>query len=333
MANDKPFEATPQRLERARRDGDLPRAGEFVALGAFAGGGLGCALAAAPLAALARLGIVAAAHGGVPAWFGWACALSLLPALGAAAGGVLAFVAVQGRIGVRRLTFDASRLAPQAGLQRMFSRDTALGIGRAAVAGVALAAAFVPLLLDALDLVRGPATPERLAASMLSAATRIVLTALIAGALLGTLDLVWARASWRRRLRLNHAEMKAELRSSEGDPLLRGRRRRAHGALVRGSLRRLREASFVVVNPEHVAVALAYRPPEIAVPRVVVRARGEAAIAVKRKARELALPIVEEPLLARALFAGAEEGAYVPRALYEPVARIVAALLRPVARG
>jgi len=127
--------------------------------------------------------------------------------------------------------------------------------------------------------------------------------------------------------------MKAELRSSEGDPLLRGRRRRAHGALVRGSLRRLREASFVVVNPEHVAVALAYRPPEIAVPRVVVRARGEAALAVKRKARELALPIVEEPLLARALFAGAEEGAYVPRALYEPVARIVAALLRPVARG
>ena len=82
----------------------------------------------------------------------------------------------------------------------------------------------------------------------------------------------------------------------------------------------------MVVNPEHVAVALAYRPPEVAVPRVVVRARGEAAQSVKRKARELALPIVEEPLLARALFAATDEDAYVPRELYAAVARIVAAL-------
>jgi flagellar biosynthesis protein FlhB len=142
-----------------------------------------------------------------------------------------------------------------------------------------------------------------------------------------------ARASWRRRLRLDHAELKSELRRSEGDPLLRGRRRRAHGALVRGSLRRLGEASFVVVNPEHVAVALAYRPPEVAVPRVVVRARGEAAHRVKRKARELALPVIEEPALARALFAAGDEGTYVPRELYAAVAKIVAALLRPADRA
>jgi len=332
MASDKQFEATPQRLERARREGDLPRASELVALGAFAGGGFGCALAAAPLAALARAGIVSAVHRAPPAWFGLACALALLPGLGAASGGVLAFVAVQGRIGVRALKFDATRLAPQAGLRRMFSRETASGIARACVAGAALAAAFVPSAFDALDDLRGPASPERIAGTMLAAATRIVATALVAALLLGLLDLVLARASWRRRLRLNHAELKAELRRSEGDPLVRGRRRRAHGALVRGSLLRLREAAFVVVNPEHVAVALAYRPPEVSVPRVVVRARGEAALSVRRKARELALPIVAEPLLARALFSATEEGAYVPRELYEPVARIVAALLQTPGR-
>jgi flagellar biosynthesis protein FlhB len=327
MNDDKAFEAPPQRLERARREGDLPNAGEFVALGALAGGGLGCALAAAPLAALARLGIVSALRGALPAWFGLACAFALLPALGAASGAVLAFVAVQGRVGLRPLKLDASRLAPQNGLKRMFSRETVQGIVRALVAGGALAIAFVPIVLDALGVVREPASPERLAASMLGAATRIVATALIAGAILAGLDLLFARAAWRRRLRLNHAELKAEMRRSEGDPLVRGRRRRAHGALLRGSLHRLREASFVVVNPEHVAVALAYRPPEVAVPRVVVRARGEAAQSVKRTARELALPIVEDPPLARALFAATGEDAYVPRELYAAVARIVAALL------
>ncbi len=327
MSADKAFEATPQRLERARREGDLPRANEFVALGAFAGGGLGCALAAAPLAAAARLGIASAARGAVPAWFGLACAFALLPALGAASGAILAFVAVQGRIGLTPLKFDASRLAPAAGFKRMFSRETALGIARATLVGAALAAAFVPIVLDALAIVREPASPERLAATMLAAATRIVVTALVAGAALAVLDLIVARAQWRRRLRLSHTDLKNELRRSEGDPLVRGRRRRAHGALLRGSLRRLREASFVVVNPEHVAVALAYRPPEIAVPRVVVRVRGEAALSVKRRARELCLPVFEEPALARALFAASEEGAYVPRELYAAVARIVAALL------
>jgi flagellar biosynthesis protein FlhB len=330
MAGDKPFEATPQRLERARREGDLPRASEFVALGAFAGGGLGCALAAAPLAALARVGIVAATQGALPTWFGLACAIALLPALGAASGAVFAFVAVHGRVAARPLKFDVARLAPHTGVRRMLSGETLLGVARAFVAGVALAAAFVPVIRDALDLLRGPASPERLAASMSSAALRIVATALVAGVLVALLDLGLARLSWRRRLRLDHAELKSELRRSEGDPLVRGRRRRAHGALLRGSLQRLREAAFVVVNPEHVAVALAYRPPEIAVPCVVVSARGEAALRLKRRARELGLPIVEEPLLARALLV-VDADACVPRELYEPVARIVAALLRPVA--
>jgi flagellar biosynthesis protein FlhB len=332
LAQDKPFEATPQRLDRARREGDLPRANEFVAVGAFAGGGLGCALAAAPLAALARAGLGAAASGDSPAWFGLACAFALLPALGAASGAVLAFVAVQGRLVVRPLRFELGRLAPQAGLRRMFSRDTAAASLRALGAGAVIAAALLPVLSDTLALVRGPASAERLASGMLAAATRIVFTALAAGALLAAFDFVSARAAWRRKLRLDHAELKSELRRSEGDPLLRGRRRRAHGALLRGSLRRLREASFVVVNPEHVAVALRYQPPDVPVPRVVLSARGEAALRVKRRAHELHVPVVEAPQLARALLSAAGEDAYVPRELYEPVARIVAALRIPAAR-
>ena len=126
---------------------------------------------------------------------------------------------------------------------------------------------------------------------------------------------------------MDFEELKRDLRQNEGDPLVRGRRRKAHGALLRGSLERVREAAFVVVNPSHVAIAMAYAPPRIAVPLVVVRAIDEAALAVKRRAGELGIPVVEDSKLARALFAATRAGAPIPRGTYDAVARIVAALL------
>jgi flagellar biosynthesis protein FlhB len=133
---------------------------------------------------------------------------------------------------------------------------------------------------------------------------------------------------WRHRLRMSLDELKRDLRQNEGDPSLRLRRRRAHGGLVRGSIGRLREAAFVVANPSHIAIALAYRPPQIAVPRVVVRATDEAALFVRRRAAQLGIPVVEDVTLARALFATSEPDAFIPRELYEDIARIVAVLLQ-----
>ena len=90
----------------------------------------------------------------------------------------------------------------------------------------------------------------------------------------------------------------------------------------------MKEAAFVVCNPGHVAIALAYRPPEIAVPQVLVRAIDEAALEVKRRCRTLEIPIVEEIALARSLLATAEAGKAIPVPLYAAVAAVVAALMR-----
>jgi flagellar biosynthesis protein FlhB len=123
-------------------------------------------------------------------------------------------------------------------------------------------------------------------------------------------------------------EVKRDLKQSEGDPHVRNRRKQTHRGLLRGSITRLREAAFVVTNPTHVAVALEYRPPEVEVPRVLIRAIDAGAMLVKERARELGIPLVEDVALARALLASTQVGGSIPRGAYEVVARIVASLIR-----
>ena len=90
-----------------------------------------------------------------------------------------------------------------------------------------------------------------------------------------------ARSAWLRRLRMSFEERKRELKEEEGDALARGRRRSLHRALLKGGIGRVADAAFVVVNPTQLAVALAYRPPCIPVPEVLVRASDAAAARVR----------------------------------------------------
>ncbi len=95
--------------------------------------------------------------------------------------------------------------------------------------------------------------------------------------------------------------------------------------LARGSLRRVKEAAFVVCNPEHIAVALEYRPPAVPVPRVLVRAADETAARVRAIAVECGVPLVRNVALARMLYETDVEQ-YIPPECYAAVAEIVAQL-------
>ena len=101
-----------------------------------------------------------------------------------------------------------------------------------------------------------------------------------------------------------------------------------HRALVRGTTARTREASFVVVNPTHVAVAIRYAPPAVPVPEILVRAADEAALRVREIARASRIPIVENIALARSLYASGSASAPIPRDAYVAVAQVIAELDR-----
>jgi flagellar biosynthesis protein FlhB len=328
MNPDKPFDPTPSRLERARREGDLPRANDAVALGAFAVA-LGVFVATAlPAAAAARSALTEAARGRSGAWpYCALAAYALLPAGGSIAGAVGAHWALAGRIGLRFRPIELARFNPLRGLRELLSREAVLAIVKATVAALAMACALRPALFAALVQTSRGGDPAALAAIVGSSAAAVVLTALAVAAPFALVDAGLQRRRWRRQLRMDVDELKRDHKANEGDPMLRGRRRKAHGALVSGSLGRVREAAFVVVNPDHIAVALAYAPPRIAVPLVVVRAAGAGALTVKRRAVDLGIPIVEDAPLARELFRLTRAGACIPRSAYDAVARIVAALL------
>ena len=241
---------------------------------------------------------------------------------------MLASVAVGGGIALRELRIDFAKLSPAAGLRRIASARTLSFAARSMLAACIATAALTPIVRDASPLGNAGATQEDVAAAAIRAVRNVLVTATLVGVAFGLVDTLLERLAWRRRLRMSFDEMKRDLKQSEGDPQLRSRRRAQHRALIRGSLLRLPEATFVVANPAHVAIALEYRPPEIAVPRVVLRAIDAGAQLVKSRARSLGIPIVEDVSLARTLLATTRIDDVIPRECYLAVARIVAVLLR-----
>jgi flagellar biosynthetic protein FlhB len=149
--------------------------------------------------------------------------------------------------------------------------------------------------------------------------------ALIAGAA----DIVMQRARFLRNLRMTPRELKEERAESEGRPETKARRRSAALKRSRGMrISAIREATAVVTNPTHIAIALRYAPPLIDVPVVVARGADLLASVVRGAAESFGVPVVEAPELARLLYAHAETDDPIPEEAYAAVAAVFAWILR-----
>lgn len=330
MSDDaKPFEATAQRIERARREGDLARAGEFSANVAFAAA-VGTVAAILPTgSALARTALERGAAGREDAVASVALvALALVPILAAAGAAVVATAAQGGGLRVTPVAFKSARVHPFEGLKRIVSRDTTAHALRSALAFAVAGAAMLPALRACMTGVVAARGADGVAAVAWHAAARVAWIGCAVGAAFAVAEVAAARRSWLRRLRMSFEERKRELKEQDGDPAVRGRRASLHRALLRGGLARMKDAAFVVANPTHVAIALAYRPPAVPVPVVLVRAADAVARAVRTAAAERDIPVIENVALARALYRDAVVDRPIPHAYYVAVAEIVAALQR-----
>lgn len=327
MPEEKHLAPTQARLERARREGDVPRSSDITTAGSLAGGILGLLLVMPLLAnAAQRCAFVSLREERVPfGAYAFLAIAGLVPMLGGALGAGAATFAQTRRIALRFPKFAFEKLDPIKGLQRMFSRDALVAAAKSCCMALVTGLALYPSVRGFLA---GEGTLEKLEPLVVGAMETILVTVTISCAAFGVVDLAWENAKWRRRLRMSFDEVKRDLKQSEGDPHVRNRRKQTHRGLLRGSITRLREAAFVVTNPTHVAVALEYRPPEVEVPRVLIRAIDAGAMLVKERARELGIPLVEDVALARALLASTQVGGSIPRGAYEVVARIVASLIR-----
>lgn len=331
-SGDKRYDATPSRRRRARSDGNVARSGELTSLAAFGAATLAAA-STVPVTAGAAFTALrdAATHplgGAGPPALAYLAIAGLVPAVAAAGAASGVALAQGGGLHLTGVRIDLKRLNVVAGLKRMFGGEALVGVMRAALAFGAALLAMLPLAADVVGAGSAVRAPGGAASLVASVALRACCAALAVGAVFAVADYALARRRWLRGLKMSFEELKRDAKENDGDPQVRARRKSAYRAVVRGAIGRTREASFVVVNPVHVAVAIRYAPPEVTVPQILVRALDDAALRVKAIARSHGIPVVEDVALARLLFAQGESGRAIPPDTYVAVAQVIASLAR-----
>jgi len=140
---------------------------------------------------------------------------------------------------------------------------------------------------------------------------------------IGGLDFTFQFAEHRRKNRMSRKDLQDEIKSAEGDPHFKQRRRQKALALASGQMADVPNASVVMVNPTHYAVALTWDPMAASAPIVVAKGADEVAHRIREIAHANDVPIHSDPPGTRALFAVAEIGSPVPRDQYEAVAAAI----------
>jgi flagellar biosynthetic protein FlhB len=245
---------------------------------------------------------------------------------------VAAGLAVQGGVMLsgKSLKPKLERLSPKQGFKRLVSPDslvdTAKSMLRLIMLGVVV---FLVVPSVAADHLRGGAVGAREGAAAAGADVIMLLRLLaVAGLLIGLADIGFQRWRTERKLRMSKQEVKQEMKSTEGNPEVRARRRQAHRQLSRNQmLAAVQESSVVVVNPIHVAVALKYNE-QTGAPQVVAKGRDDVAERIRARATEHGVPMVESRALAWVLYDTTEVGREVPVELYQAVALVLAFVMQ-----
>lgn len=330
-AAEKPFEPTPHRLLKAKREGNVARSSELSANLSFLVAGA-TVVATVPLIGAVASAQLVASLAGVKPQCAYILAVALLPVAGAAAAGAVAAILQGGGLTMTGVAPKIERLNPARGFGRMLSRETVAHSARAAIAFACAALAMLPAIATTGGaMLRAPGFGA-VAGAAWKGSQEVAAAAAAVGLFFSLAEYGSARTVWLRKLRMSFEERRREAKDDEGDTVARGRRRALHRVLLRSGLRRVHDAAFVVANPSHVTVALEYRPPAVQVPRILVRAAGELALRVRRIARERGIPVVENVALARALYRDGRAGEPIPHAHYVAVAEVVVALQRALER-
>jgi flagellar biosynthetic protein FlhB len=251
---------------------------------------------------------------------------SVLPlALGLMLFGItLDLAQVASRPSMKRLRPDLRRLNPFRGLQRIVSSRSLWETAKAALRLVVVAAIAWPMIAHLLASASRGGSLSLLVSTSSEAVLELLRNAAAAGLVLAGIDYLVQRRRLLQDLRMTRAEVVEERRQSEGDPHVRSAIRSRQLRMSRNRMiAAVRTADVVLVNPSHVAVALAYRPQRGA-PEVVASGAGVVALAIRRQAERHAVPVVEEPPLARLLWKCCQVGELIPFELYEVVAYVLA---------
>ncbi|MBX9595549.1 MAG: EscU/YscU/HrcU family type III secretion system export apparatus switch protein [Roseomonas sp.] len=336
-AGDKTEAATPRRLEKAREEGQVALSREVVGWSGLAAGTLATMLVLPTIGAdlmRAMRGALESAHtlGMANAamtlfWWGGLVVLPVATAvtLGAVAG---TLAQTRGLVSAKAMAPRLNKISPWAGLKRLVGPEALMEFARTLAKLVIVGAALWHVGSDLAALqasLHQPAAALPVAAG--AVAMRLMLAALLAFAGIAVLDVLWVRFRFARQMRMSRQDLRDEAKESEGDPMLRARRRQMRQ--VQGRRRMMAavpNAAVVITNPTHYAVALAYDGGDAA-PRIVAKGVDAMAARIRETATKAGVPLVANPPLARALWR-LDVDAEIPAEHYQAVAEIIAYVWR-----
>jgi flagellar biosynthetic protein FlhB len=337
-AQDKSFDPTPSRLERARREGDMPVSREATGAAAYAGFFLASLAGAVTLGpqiasalavfherpeAFSPIGSKAALGAAMSSAVAPASILLAAPAAFAAAALILQQSVV---IAPVRLKMKLSRLSPFANAKHKFGPDgLAEFIKGAAVLGL-IGAGFFALYADRFDRLPGAALMrgEGVAGAIASEAAPLIGAVAAFALLVGAADLLWVRFRRNKRLMMSLEEVRRDAKETDGDPHFKSaRRERAKAIATNKMLADVPKASVVVVNPEHYAVALKWDGPKSGPPVCVAKGVDKMAAKIRELAAASGVPIRRDPLTARAIYAVVDVGEAIRREHFAAIAAAI----------
>jgi flagellar biosynthetic protein FlhB len=230
-----------------------------------------------------------------------------------------------------KLSIDISRLSPLTGFTRLFSIKSGIEFFKnlikvSVVAWVAAWVAF-PKLSQLDHMIYEPI--DNLPNVLYKLLLHLLLGVVAVLTALAMFDYAYQRFSFLQEMRMSKQEVKEEHKQSEGDPVIRARLRaiRMNRARKR-MMAAVPKASVIITNPTHYAVALQYEMGEAGAPKVVAKGADLIAAKIREIAKEHDVPIVENPPLARALYANVEIDREIPAEHYKAVAEVISYVFR-----
>jgi flagellar biosynthetic protein FlhB len=344
MAGERTEQASPQRREKARKDGDLVHSRELCS-------------ASGTLAGVMLLGVAAPrflngwtstlsefmAYGKTSDWeletvdatlrSLISLAMSTLAPVGLVAAGVTAAALGAGvlqtggvQIHPQVLSFKFDRLNPVSNLKNLFSLRSLARLGKSMIPATLLAIFAVQRMARQMD------SPPFSSVRLVALGGDVYDLLLAASWLLFGWAMIDYLVEWRsreQRLKMSRQDMRDEYRDAEGNPQIRGRIRNLQRAARRRRMKAdVSRAAVVITNPTHYAVALDFDFETMDAPKVLAKGRNLLAEEIKDQARWAGVPILENPPLARSLYRSVEPGEPIPMELYAAVASILAFLYR-----
>ena len=246
---------------------------------------------------------------------------------------VLVFAAIAAQLAQNGLVVSGeslkpqfSRLSPVTGLKRLFSANSLIEFVKGLIKIAIVAAAAWYVIADQVkDIARFiDMDPGQLGPIMGDMTIAVMIAVIAVMTAIAALDVFWQRFQHTKRLRMTKQEIKEEYKQAEGDPVVKGRIKQLR--MERARKRMMAEvpkATVVVTNPTHFAVALRYEEGKSAAPVCVAKGTDLVALRIRDLARESDVPIVENPPLARALFASVELEEEVKPEQYKAVAEVI----------